>query len=119
MVRLLLIVLRALRETAAGRRNYMNLGIKLALLTALLMGIAVVGPGFCVAHSTRQQTPLAMSDSQVIRQSIINVHTEHGVITLPGRADSWDQVENAIFIAESIADLQVANGEIPSPTIYE
>lgn len=91
----------------------MNLGIKLVVLTALLAGIAVIGPRFCVSRAPLQ-TSVAMSDAHVIRQSIIKVHTEHGVITLPGTADSWDDVENALFLADSIADLQVANGAVPS-----
>jgi len=97
----------------------MTLWMKLALLTVLLVGIAVVGPGVCVIHPTVRRTPVAISDSQVIRQSIIKVHTERGVVTLPGTADSWDEVENAIFIADSIADLQIANGGVPSPISYE
>jgi hypothetical protein len=97
----------------------MNVATKLALLTALLVAIAVEGPNFCVTHLTLRQAPSAMSDSQAIRQSIIKVHTEHGVITLPGTADSWDEVENAIFIADSIADVQIANGGIPSAVLYE
>lgn len=96
----------------------MNLGIKLVLLTALLVGIAVFGPRFCISRAPLQ-TPVVMSDAYVIRQSIIKVHTEHGVITLPGTADSWDDVENAIFIADSIADLQIANGAVPSHISYE
>ena len=92
----------------------MNLGIKLTLLTALLMGIAAFGPQFCVSRSVLEPTSVALSQPQVMRQSVIKVHTEHGVITLPGSADSWDDVENAIFIADSIADLQVANGAVPS-----
>ena len=97
----------------------MNLGIKLTLLTALLMSIAAFGPQFCVSRSTLTPTSVAPSQPQVMRQSIIKVHTEHGVITLPGSADSWDDVENAIFIADSIADLQVANGAVPSRISYE
>lgn len=102
----------------------MNLGIKLTLLTALLVGIAAFGPGFCVSRATLQQTPVAisqvaMSQPQAVRQSIIKVHTEHGVITLAGTADSWDDVENAIFIADSIADLQIANGAVPSQISYD
>jgi hypothetical protein len=92
----------------------MNLGIKLASLTALLVGIAVVGPGFCVTHSTLNGISVARTDSQAVGQSIIKVHTEHGVVTLPGTADSWDEVENAIFVADSIADLQIATEGVPS-----
>jgi hypothetical protein len=97
----------------------MNLGTKLILLTALLVGIAAFGPGFCVSRAPLQQTPVAGSQPRIIQQSIIKVHTEHGVITLPGSADSWDDVENAIFVADSIADLQIANGAVPSQISYE
>lgn len=97
----------------------MNLGVKLTLLTALLVGIAAFGPQFCVSRSTLKPASVALSQPQVIRQSIIKVHTEHGVITLPGTADSWDDVENALFIADSVADLQVANGAVPVRTSYE
>jgi hypothetical protein len=96
----------------------MNLGIRLVFLTALLAGIAVVGPRFCVSRAPLQ-TPVAMSDAHATRQRIIKVHTEHGVITLPGAADSWDDVENALFLADSIADLQIANGTVPSQISYE
>lgn len=109
----------ALHRTAIERRKQMNLGMKLVLLTALLVGIAAFGPGFCLSRGAVQQKTVAMSQPQVVRQSIIKVHTEHGVVTLPGTADSWDDVENAIFIADSIADLQVANGAVPSRISYE
>ena len=49
----------------------------------------------------------------MMRGSVIKVHTDHGVITMPGKADSWDQVENAVFVADSIADVQVVNNEVP------
>lgn len=97
----------------------MNLGVKLGSLTALLVALAAVGPGFCLTHSTFSGAPFATSDSQVVRQSIIKVHTERGVIALPGTADSWDAVENAIFVADSIADLQIANGGVPVRVSYE
>jgi hypothetical protein len=87
----------------------MKLGIQLALLTALLGGIAIVGPGFCLPQSTAMRSP----DVHLIRRSVIKVHTDHGVITLPGSADSWDAVENAVFVADSIADVQVVNNEVP------
>ena len=44
---------------------------------------------------------------------MIKVHTDRGVITLPGSADSWDDVEHAVFLADSIADMQVVNNEVP------
>jgi hypothetical protein len=47
------------------------------------------------------------------------VHTNRGVITLPGSADTWDAAENAMFVADSIADVQVVNNEIPWRISYE
>lgn len=87
----------------------MKLGIQLALLTALLGGIAVVGPGFCLPQAMTMRSP----DVHLTRRSVIKVHTDHGVITLPGSADSWDATENAVFVADSIADVQVVNNEVP------
>ena len=54
-----------------------------------------------------------MPETQVAMASVIKVHTNRGVITLPGTADSWDQVEDAVFVAESIADVQMANSGVP------
>ena len=91
----------------------MKLGIELALLTALIVGIATVGPGFSLIRSTARQSPVTAAESHPVRRSVVKVHTDHGVITLPGTADSWDAVENAVFIADSIADVQIVNNEIP------
>ena len=94
----------------------MKFGTKLAVSTALLFGIAAVGPGLCVkSESATRQSPstMAQNNPQMIRRSVIKVHTDHGVITMPGKADSWDQVENAVFVADSIADVQVVNNEVP------
>jgi hypothetical protein len=93
----------------------MSFGKKLLLLVTSLVGLVIVGQGFCLTHSDRD----AMSESQPITRSIIKVHTDRGVVTLPGTADSWDQVENAIFLADSIADLQMANNQFPSQPSYE
>ena len=87
----------------------MKFGIQLALLTAPLGGIAIGGPGFCLPQSTVMRSP----DAHLIRRSVIKVHTDHGVITLPGYADSWDAAENAVFVADSIADVQIVNNEVP------
>jgi hypothetical protein len=87
----------------------MKLGIQMALLTAMLAAIAVVGPGFCLPQPMAMKSP----DGHLIRRSVIRVHTDHGVITLPGSGDSWDAVENAVFVADSIADVQVVNNEVP------
>jgi hypothetical protein len=97
------------------RGKEMKLGTKLAVSTALLFGIAITSPGFCACESaTRQSANINANDNaKMIRRSVIKVHTDHGVITMPGRADSWDQVENAVFVADSIADVQMVNNEVP------
>lgn len=89
----------------------MKFGTKLAVSTALLFGVAVVG----VSNSATRQSPnaTAYDTPHMMRGSVIKVHTDHGVITMPGKADSWDQVENAVFVADSIADVQVVNNEVP------
>jgi hypothetical protein len=43
---------------------------------------------------------------------VIKVHTNKGVITLPGRGDSWEALENAEFVADSLADIQMANNAV-------
>jgi|ERR1700735_3286544 hypothetical protein len=93
----------------------MNFGTKLAGLTALVLAVAAVGPGFCVSESATRPSPnaAAYDNPQMIRRSVIKVHTDHGVITMPGKADSWDEAENAVFVADSIADVQFVNNEVP------
>jgi hypothetical protein len=46
-------------------------------------------------------------------RSVVKVHTDHGVVTIPGKADTWEEAERAAFVADSIADLQIANSEVP------
>ena len=96
----------------------MKLWLQLGLLTASLVGIALVGPGFCLTRSTANNSPATVSHSQVPIHEVIKVHTERGVVTLPGKADSWDAVENAIFVADSIADVQMVNNEVPFQPSY-
>jgi|SRR5271166_2384138 len=96
----------------------MKIGTELAVLTALLFGIAIVSPAFCVSDSSTSRqsssaTAYTYNYPQMIRRSVTKVHTDHGVITMPGTADSWDQVENAVFVADSIADVQIVNNEVP------
>jgi hypothetical protein len=96
----------------------MKLGTKLTVSAALLFGVAVVGPGLCAkSESATRQSPRATAYSynnpQLTQRSVIKVHTDHGVITMPGEPDSWDQVENAVFVADSIADVQIVNNEVP------
>lgn len=91
----------------------MKLGTKLALSTALVGTIGIGGPAFSLIHSSSRQSLYPEAGSGVMQRSVIKVHTDHGVITLPGSADSWDAAENAIFVADSIADVQMVNNEIP------
>ncbi len=91
----------------------MKFGTKLAVSTALLFGIAVVGVGNSATRQSPSATACNYDNPHMIRRSVIKVHTDHGVITMPGEADSWDQVENAVFDADSIADVQFVNNEVP------
>lgn len=92
----------------------MKPGKSLALAAAVITGIAIVGPAFSLNHSTARQSPPV---PRFITRSVIKVHTDHGVIVLPGSANSWDEVERAQFVAESIADMQIVNNEVPLPQL--
>ena len=83
------------------------------LLTTVVATLAIVGTAFCLnpSYSTKYQ-PIA-GNSAPIKRSIIKVHTDHGVVAIPGDADSWEAAERAVFVADSIADLQMANSEVP------
>jgi hypothetical protein len=107
------LISRSLELSTGGRE--MKFGTKLAVSSALLFGVAMVGPGICATGSSTRQSPNAavVDNPHMIRRSVIKVHTDHGVITMPGKADSWDQVENAVFVADSIADVQFVNNEVP------
>ncbi|HKN01256.1 MAG TPA: hypothetical protein VJX23_12130 [Candidatus Binataceae bacterium] len=93
--------------------------IKLALSTAVIASLAIVGAAFCLNQSATNQSPAAAGSSRLVRRSVIKVHTDHGVVTLPGAAESWTEVEHAVFIADSIADFQFANSEVPWRTSNE
>ena len=100
----------------------MNLKRKLTLSAALVVGIAIGGTGFCSNHSNHllaSESPQEAVRAPVIRRSVIKVYTDHGVIALPGDAATWDQVENAVFVADSIADVQMVNNEVPWRISYE
>jgi hypothetical protein len=90
----------------------MKFAKKLALSTALLASVTIVGPAFCLTQSVASDSPAAVG-THAVRRSVIKVHTDHGVITLPGTAASWTDVEKAIFVADSIADVQMVNNEVP------
>ena len=97
----------------------MRLAAKLALSSALLAGVAIVGPGFCSNSTTPAQSQDVTAQSHVIRRSVIKVHTENGVVILPGTADTWDSVEEALFVADSIAEVQMVNIEVPWQVAYD
>jgi hypothetical protein len=88
--------------------------------TALLAAIVVAGSAVCPSSSFSMMRNNWKSQNQVVNRSVIKVHTDRGVVTLPGRADSWDAVESAEFVADSLAELQVVNNQASVwPMSYE
>jgi hypothetical protein len=88
--------------------------IKIALSAAVVASVAAVGPAFCLNYTGATQYPDVATTLRVSRQSVIKVHTDHGVIALPGDpSPTWDEIEYAVFVADSIADFEFANSEIP------
>ncbi len=83
-----------------------------SLLTMVVATLAMVGTAFCLNPSSTKYDPSADNSAPIVR-SVVKVHTDHGVVTMPGNADSWDAAERAVFVADSIADLQIANSEVP------
>jgi hypothetical protein len=91
-----------------------------ALLTMAIAFLAMVGTAFCLNPSSSMQYPTNNAyNSRPIMRSVVKVHTDHGVITMPGNADSWAAAERAVFVADSIADVQIANSEIPWRISFE
>jgi hypothetical protein len=84
-----------------------------ALSTMVIAFLAVVGTGFCLNPSSNMQYQTYANNSRPVMRSVVKVHTDHGVITMPGNVDSWASAERAVFVADSIADVQIANSEIP------
>ncbi len=84
-----------------------------ALLTMVIAFLAIVGTGFCLNPSSNMQYRTYANNSRPVMRSVVKVHTDHGVITMPGNVDSWASAERAVFVADSIADVQIANSEIP------
>jgi len=97
----------------------MKRDLKLVLSATVVAAVAIVGPALGLNHPATRHSPLGADASRPIRRSVIKVHTDRGVITLPGSADSWDDVEHAVFLADSIADMQVVNNEISWPISTE
>lgn len=89
------------------------------LLTTATATLAMFGTAFCFSPSSNVQYPTSADSSRPVMRSIVKVHTDHGVITMPGRADSWAAAERAVFVADSIADMQIANSEIPWRISFE
>jgi hypothetical protein len=87
--------------------------VQWSLLTMVTATIAMVGTAFCLNPASSMKYQVAANNSLPIVRSVVKVHTNHGVVTMPGDADSWDAAERAVFVADSIADLQIANSEIP------
>jgi hypothetical protein len=103
-----------MRRSGDGlEEDQMNRKIKIALSAVLVAGVSVAGPAFGLNHYLTSEPRTAMADSHPIRNSVVKVHTDHGVITLPGTADSWETAEHAVFVADSIADVQMVNNEVP------
>src|SRR6266481_6342510 len=84
-----------------------------SLLTMVAATLAIVGTAFCLNPASSTNYQAAADKSAPIVRSVVKVHTDHGVVTVPGNADSWDAAERAVFVADSIADLQIANSEVP------
>ncbi len=83
------------------------------LMTMVIATLAIVGTAFCLNPSPSMQFHAAADSSGPIMRSVVKVHTDHGVVTIPGNADTWGAAERAVFVADSIADLQIANSEVP------
>jgi hypothetical protein len=84
-----------------------------SLLTMSAASLAIVGTAFCLNPSSNMQYRTTADNSRPIVRSVVKVHTDHGVVTIPGKADTWEEAERAAFVADSIADLQIANSEVP------
>jgi|SRR5271168_1414673 len=88
------------------KRNY------IAVTLTTLFGAAIVGSAFCLGTPYSMKGKDWANQNRVVSRSVTKVHTDRGVITLPGRADSWEQAEDAQFIADSLAEMQIVNNEV-------
>ena len=82
-----------------------------AIVTSIFAGLALVGSALSLNNSAAPKAE-QLGKNQIVRRSVIKVHTDKGVVTLPGRGDSWDALENAEFVADSLADIQMVNNEV-------
>ena len=82
-----------------------------AVVTSIFAGLVMVGSALSLSNSSAAKGEHLGKD-QIVRKSVIKVHTDRGVITLPGRGDSWEAVENAEFVADSLADIQMVNNQV-------
>ena len=82
-----------------------------AVVTSIFAGLVLVGSALSLSNSPAAKGK-QLENNQIVRKSVIKVHTDRGVITLPGRGDSWEAVENAEFVADSLADIQMVNNQV-------
>ncbi len=84
---------------------------KAAVVTSFFAGLVLVGSALSLNYSSQTKGEQFGKD-QIVRRSVIKVHTDKGVVTLTGRGDSWEALENAQFVADSLADIQMVNNEV-------
>ncbi len=82
-----------------------------AVVTSIFAGLVLVGSALSLNNSAAPKAE-QLGKTPVVRRSVIKVHTDKGVVTLPGRGDSWEALENAEFVADSLADIQMVNNEV-------
>lgn len=80
--------------------------------TAVFAGLVMLAATFGLGNTNSTKGEHRQKQNQIVSGSVIKVHTDRGVIILPGRADSWDAVEHAEFVADSLADVQLVNNEV-------
>ena len=83
-----------------------------AVVTSIVAGLVLIGSALSLNSPPSQPKGEQFAPNQAVRRSVIKVHTEKGVVTLPGRGDSWEALENAEFVADSLADIQMVNNEV-------
>jgi hypothetical protein len=93
------------------QENKMKRTYAAAVVTSIFAGLVMVGSALSLSNSSGVKGE-QLEKNQIVRKSVIKVHTDRGVITLPGRGDSWEALENAEFVADSLADIQMVNNEV-------